>query len=66
MEGDVIVMQDLFLFDMGMGVDEAGHFRGHIKSLGLRPHFMERLEDFGIKLGQEIFEPENMARDGLR
>ncbi|MCA1829915.1 MAG: CpaF family protein [Actinomycetota bacterium] len=66
MEGDVITMQDLFLFDMGMGVDEAGKFRGHIKSLGLRPHFMDRLEDYGIKLGPEIFEPEPMARDGFR
>src|SRR6202008_1518258 len=39
MEGDVIVLQDLFLFDFGMGVDENGHFLGHLKSTGIRPKF---------------------------
>jgi pilus assembly protein CpaF len=65
MEGDVITMQDLFLFDFGMGVDEAGRFRGHIKSMGLRPKFIERLEDLGLRLDIDIFEPEPFAR-GVR
>jgi pilus assembly protein CpaF len=64
MEGDVITLQDLFLFDFGMGVDEAGRFRGHIKSMGLRPKFIERLEDLGLHLDREIFEPEPFARTG--
>ena len=63
MEGDVITLQDLFLYDFGMGVDEAGRFRGHIKSMGLRPRFMDRLEDAGLKLDPEIFEPEPFARE---
>jgi pilus assembly protein CpaF len=63
MEGDVITLQDLFLFDFGMGVDEAGRARGHIKSMGLRPKFAEKLEDQGIKLDPELFEPEPFARD---
>src|SRR5919197_1342626 len=62
MEGDVITLQDLFLFDFGMGVDEAGRFRGHIKSMGLRPKYIERLEDLGLHLDREIFEPEPFAR----
>jgi pilus assembly protein CpaF len=62
MEGDVITLQDLFLFDYGMGVDESGRFRGHIKSMGLRPKFIERLEDLGLTLDREIFEPEPFAR----
>jgi pilus assembly protein CpaF len=62
MEGDVITLQDLFLFDYGMGVDEAGRFRGHIKSMGLRPKFIEKLEDVGLALDREIFEPEPFAR----
>jgi pilus assembly protein CpaF len=62
MEGDVITLQDLFLFDFGMGVDDAGRARGHIKSMGLRPKFAEKLEDQGIKLEPEIFEPEPFAR----
>jgi pilus assembly protein CpaF len=63
MEGDVITLQDMFLYDFGMGIDEAGRFRGHIKSMGLRPRFLDRLEDAGIKLDPEIFEPEPFARE---
>ena len=37
MEGDVITLQDVFLFDYGMGVDEHGRFRGHLKATGVRP-----------------------------
>ena len=66
MEGEIITMQDLFLYDFGMGVDDAGRARGHIKALGLRPKFLEKLEDAGIKLDVEIFEPEPFARDSVR
>jgi pilus assembly protein CpaF len=62
MEGDTIVLQDLFLFDFGMGVDETGKFQGHLKSLGIRPKFTEQLLDYGIKLPAELFEPEEFAR----
>jgi pilus assembly protein CpaF len=62
MEGDVITLQDLFLYDFGMGIDESGRFRGHIKSMGLRPKFIEKLEDMGFKLDSEIFEPEPFVR----
>ncbi len=57
MEGDVITLQDLFLFDF-KGVDEQGKFKGRIKSTGLRPHFITRLQDSGIDLPDEIFEKE--------
>jgi pilus assembly protein CpaF len=66
MEGDVITLQDLFLYDFGMGIDDSGRFRGHIKSIGLRPRFAEKLEDYGIKLDAEVFEPEPFARSGAR
>ena len=49
MEGDVITLQDLFLFDFGMGVDTDGRFKGHLKSTGIRPKFAERLADLGIR-----------------
>jgi pilus assembly protein CpaF len=62
MEGDVIVMQDLFLFDFSMGVDEHGHYRGTLKSTGIRPKFADKLEDAGLKLGAEIFESEEFVR----
>jgi pilus assembly protein CpaF len=62
MEGDVVVLQDLFLFDFGMGVDENGRFLGHLKSTGIRPKFAERLSDNGIRLRPEIFAQEPFAR----
>jgi pilus assembly protein CpaF len=62
MEGDVITLQDIFLFDFGMGVDEHGRFRGHLKATGVRPKFAEKLADLGIRLGPEVFQPEAFAR----
>jgi pilus assembly protein CpaF len=64
MEGDTIVMQDIFMFDYGMGVDEHGRFRGHLKATGTRPRFAEKLQDLGIRLGPEVFQPEQFARRG--
>ncbi|MRS12807.1 MAG: CpaF family protein [Actinobacteria bacterium] len=61
MEGDTIVLQDLFYFDYSMGIDEIGRFKGHIKSTGLRPVFMRRLEDLGVTLPPETFEYEPPA-----
>ncbi|MCJ7665778.1 MAG: Flp pilus assembly complex ATPase component TadA, partial [Actinobacteria bacterium] len=58
MEGDVITLQDIFLFDYSMGIDERGKFRGIIKPTGLRPRFMTRLHDYGIDLPAEVFEKE--------
>src|SRR5687768_1872707 len=49
MEGDVITLQDVFLFDYSAGVDERGRFRGHLKATGVRPKFTEKLQDLGIR-----------------
>jgi pilus assembly protein CpaF len=62
MEGDVIVMQDLFLFDFSMGMDEFGGYRGTLKSTGIRPKFADKLEDLGLKLDAETFEGEGFVR----
>ncbi len=61
MEGDVITLQDVFLFDFGAGVDENGRYRGQLQATGVRPKFAEKLADQGIRLGPEVF-----ARDGGR
>lgn len=62
MEGDIITLQDLFLFDFGMGVGEDGRYLGRLKSTGIRPTFSSRLEDQGIKLPADMFDPEPFAR----
>jgi pilus assembly protein CpaF len=65
MEGDVITLQDIFLFDYGMGIDEHGKFRGYLKAVGVRPKFTEKLEDLGIRLGPEVFQPEGFTRKAV-
>ena len=44
MEGDVITLQDLFLFDFRAGLDERGHFVGALQPTGLRPYFLDKLK----------------------
>jgi pilus assembly protein CpaF len=58
MEGDVITLQDLFLFDYSAGVDEEGRFRGNLRATGLRPRFLEKLADKGITIAPEVFAPQ--------
>jgi pilus assembly protein CpaF len=55
MEGDVIVLQDIYTFDFGAGIDEEGRFRGGLKSTGIRPSFSEKLNDYGIQLEPSLF-----------
>lgn len=55
MEGDIITTQDVFLFDYAAGVDEQGKFAGHLASTGLRPRFLERLHDHGVRVDPNIF-----------
>ena len=43
MEGEVITLQDMFLFDFSAGMDDEGRFRGRLKSTGLRPKFLDKL-----------------------
>ena len=57
MEGDVITLQDIFLFDFRAGIDENGHFRGSLLPTGLRPHFMTKLEDHGVSIHPSVFMP---------
>ena len=62
MEGDVITLQDVFLFDYGMGVDGDGRFKGHLKATGIRPRFAEKLQDLGVKLGAELFATQTFSK----
>jgi pilus assembly protein CpaF len=64
MEGDIITLQDLFLFDFGMGVDDDGLYKGRLKATGIRPSFSEELENQGIRLPADLFDPEPFARRG--
>jgi pilus assembly protein CpaF len=64
MEGDIISLQDLFLFDYSAGIDEDGKFRGGLQATGLRPKFVERLAEQGISIPTAVFAPDGGRRDG--
>jgi len=53
MEGDVIVMQDVFVFEQ-TGVVE-GKIQGRLKPTGIRPKFVEKFEVMGINLPPGLF-----------
>jgi len=53
MEGDIIVMQDVFSFHQS-GI-EAGKVIGRLRPTGIRPKFMERIEQANIHLPPSIF-----------
>ena len=54
MEGETVVMTDIFKFEQ-TGVGENGKIIGELKPSGIRPIFSPRLEAAGFRLGAEIF-----------
>ena len=54
MEGETIVMQDLFLFEH-TGV-ENGVVQGSLKATGLRPQFLQKLIANNIEISESVFE----------
>ncbi|MFC4737254.1 CpaF family protein [Bacillus daqingensis] len=57
MEGDVIVLQDIFVFRQE-GVDREGRILGKLVPTGVRPKFYEQMEYEGIHLPPSIFTAE--------
>jgi pilus assembly protein CpaF len=55
MEGDVICMQDIFVFER-VGIDEHGRVRGAFRASGIRPKFADRLATAGCRLRPAIFD----------
>jgi pilus assembly protein CpaF len=53
MEGEVITMTDLFVFEQ-TGI-EGGRVVGRLRPTGLRPKFMDRIEASGIHLPASVF-----------
>jgi pilus assembly protein CpaF len=55
MEGDIVTLQDVFVFDYSAGVDEHGRFRGALQPTGVRPQFLTKLHDQGITVPPTLF-----------
>ncbi|HJY87950.1 MAG TPA: CpaF family protein [Candidatus Acidoferrales bacterium] len=56
MEGDIVTMQDIFLFKK-QGIGEKNEVLGDYLPTGIRPKFAEQLLTSGIRLPMEMFEP---------
>jgi pilus assembly protein CpaF len=55
MEGDIITMQEIFVFEK-MGVTQDGKVIGRFRATGVRPKCCERLKAAGIHLPGDMFE----------
>ncbi|WP_374102006.1 CpaF family protein [Arthrobacter sp. ISL-5] len=55
MEGDIVTLQDAFVFDYSAGVDQHGRFLGSPIPTGIRPRFIDRFEDMGIHVSAGVF-----------
>jgi pilus assembly protein CpaF len=54
MEGDVVVLQDIFVFEQ-TGLDERGKIVGQLRPTGVRPKFIEKFESMNIYLPSNTF-----------
>jgi pilus assembly protein CpaF len=55
MEGQIVTLQDVYLFDYAAGLDADGRFLGQARPTGIRPMFGDRLAELGIELPALLF-----------
>ncbi|MFF5175555.1 CpaF family protein [Micromonospora sp. NPDC000089] len=55
-EGEVVTMQDLFVFDHRAGYDADGRHQGTLRWTGLRPRLLDTLADAGVPVPAGLFE----------
>ena len=55
MEGENVVLQDVFLFDHAAGLDASGRMKGVPVFTGVRPRFIDKFEEMGLPFDQHKF-----------
>lgn len=55
MEGDIVTLQDAFVFDYSAGIDANGRFLGKPVPTGVRPRFTDRFAELGIQVSPAVF-----------
>src|SRR5215204_1835291 len=55
MEGDIITMQDIFVFEK-LGITQEGKVAGRFRATGVRPKVSERMKGAGVVLPSNMFE----------
>jgi pilus assembly protein CpaF len=58
MESEIIILQDIFVYRQ-KGLDSKGKVIGHYEFTGVRPKFIEKLQDHGIQVPFSIFQNDN-------
>src|ERR1700722_16069891 len=61
MEGEVVSMQDIFLFEK-QGISAEGRVLGTFTATGIRPRFEEKMRAAGMALSATFFEPAGKSR----
>jgi pilus assembly protein CpaF len=54
MEGDIITLQDLFVFEQE-GVSDEGKIIGKAKATGIRPRCYDKIVEHGVRLPMDLF-----------
>ena len=57
MEGDIITLQDIFVYDHAAGFDADGKALGSLRATGLRPKFLEKMVHANVSVDPLIFAP---------
>lgn len=55
MEGEVVVMQDIFSYEMTGQLDNDGKFKGRYKSMGIKPRCLEKIAHNGVMVNDDWF-----------
>lgn len=55
MEGDVVSMQDIFVYETDGTVDTTGKFVGRFRATGVRPNCLEKIKGNGVAVNNEWF-----------
>ena len=55
MEGDIVTLQDIFVFDHTAGYDSEGRARGRLEATGLRPTLLDKLARADVTVDPALF-----------
>ena len=55
MEGDIVSMQDIFVYETDGSVDASGKFIGKFRATGVRPNCIEKIRGNGVTVKNEWF-----------
>ena len=55
MEGDIITLQDIFVYDHGAGFNSEGKAMGSLRPTGLRPKFLEKMTHANVSVDPLMF-----------